>query len=86
MYKWIMMALITSVAATTQAAQGDKTKDQFIAQEKAKWETKGWKWDQKKVEANFAEMDKNKDGIASGKERQEWFTAKKKEQAAKKKK
>ncbi|MCM2371166.1 kappa-carrageenase [Aporhodopirellula aestuarii] len=61
-----------------QTATGNgMNRDQFIAMEKAKWEKNGWPWNQAKVEANFAEMDTNNDGIASGIERQQWFTNKK---------
>ncbi|WP_162030586.1 MULTISPECIES: hypothetical protein [unclassified Lentimonas] len=76
MNKLLTIAVMSCVATSLYAAKGDQTKDQFVAKEKAKWEEKGWKWNQAKVESNFAEMDTNKDGIASGKERQVWFKAK----------
>lgn len=63
--------------AVVKKAPTDKTKAEFVAMEKAKWEQKGWRWDQAKVEANFDEMDKDKDGLASGKERHAWFAKKK---------
>ena len=53
------------------------TKADFIAAEKTKWEKNGWPWNQAKVESNFAEVDTNQDGIASGLERKEWFEKKK---------
>ena len=55
------------------------SKDGFIAKEKAKWEQNDWPWNQEKVESNFAEIDTNDDGFASGKERQDWFAKKKAE-------
>ncbi|WP_372725785.1 kappa-carrageenase [Novipirellula sp.] len=54
----------------------DATKAEFVAMEKAKWEKEGWNWNQAKVESNFDEMDTNRDGIASGQERQAWFEKK----------
>ena len=55
----------------------DWTKDEYVAMEKTKWAKNGWAWNQAKVESNFSEIDANKDGIASGKERQVWFAKKK---------
>ncbi len=55
----------------------DWTKQQYIDKERTNWEKNGWAWNQDKVESNFAEIDTNKDGIASGKERQVWFAQKK---------
>ncbi len=55
----------------------DWTKAEFIALEKVKWEKNGWAWNQQKVEANFKAIDKNRDGVASGKERQDWFNQQK---------
>ncbi len=57
-------------------ANADWTKEQFIAMQKAKWEEKGWKWNQQKVEAMFEEMDTDKDGIATGKERKAYWAKK----------
>lgn len=54
----------------------DWDKDKYIAMEKAKWEANSWPWNQEKVEANFAEIDANQDGVASGLERQAWFKKK----------
>lgn len=54
----------------------DWTKAEYIAKEKAKWAKNGWRWNQSKVESNFAEVDTNNDGLASGKERQAWFAKK----------
>lgn len=48
----------------------------YIAKEKANWEKNGWTWNQTKVESNFAEIDTNQDGIASGKERLDWHAKK----------
>jgi beta-glucanase (GH16 family) len=57
-------------------AATDWTKAEYIAMEKAKWSKNGWTWNQAKVESNFAEIDTNKDGNASGKERQAWYAKK----------
>ncbi|VGO21836.1 hypothetical protein [Pontiella sulfatireligans] len=95
MKKWMMIAVLAGVSASVQAApEGqpakktpvakDMTKEQFVAMEKAKWAEKGWRWNQVKVESNFDEMDVNKDGLASGKERKDWFAKKKAEKAAEK--
>lgn len=54
----------------------DWTKVEYIAKEKVKWAKNGWRWNQSKVESNFAEVDTNNDGLASGKERQAWFAKK----------
>jgi arylsulfatase A-like enzyme len=58
-------------------APTDWTKAEYIAVEKIKWKKNGWRWNLSKVESNFAEIDTNNDGIASGKERQAWFANKK---------
>ncbi len=57
-------------------ASTDWTKKEFVAKEKAKWEKNGWTWNLAKVESNFAELDTNKDGLASGTERQKWYAKK----------
>lgn len=62
---------------TAMKSATDWTKAKFIAQEKAAWAHQGWTWNQAKAESNFSEIDINKDGIASGKERQDWFAKKK---------
>ncbi len=54
----------------------DWTREEYITKEKANWTKNNWTWNQAKVEANFAEIDTNKDGLASGKERQTWFALK----------
>ena len=58
-------------------AATDWTLAEYIASEKLKWDQNGWTWNQTKVESNFHEIDTNNDGLASGKERQEWFAKKK---------
>ncbi len=68
--------------AVAKRSPTDRTLEEFIAQEKQKWEKNGWRWNQAKVEANFREMDTNHDGLVSGKERQTWFANKKKQQEA----
>ncbi|TWU28829.1 kappa-carrageenase [Novipirellula artificiosorum] len=70
---------LNSDSTTTTPASTDWPKQQYIAKEKANWEKNGWPWNQAKVESNFAEIDTNDDGIASGTERQNWFTKKKAE-------
>lgn len=82
MKKWMTIALLVCVGASVQAAVGDSTKEEFIAREKVKWQKKGWRWDQAKVDANFAKMDADGDGILSGKEKQA-FWGKGKKAAAK---
>ena len=57
-------------------AATDWTKSEYITKEKATWAKNGWNWNQEKVESNFAEIDTNNDGIASGLERQEWYKKK----------
>ncbi|SMP41401.1 Glycosyl hydrolases family 16 [Neorhodopirellula lusitana] len=59
-----------------KATGNGMSQDQFVAMEKAKWEKNGWPWNQEKVESNFAEMDADNDGVASGIERQQWFAKK----------
>ncbi|QDT88733.1 kappa-carrageenase [Gimesia algae] len=49
------------------------TKAEYIAMEKEKWDKNHWRWDQRKVESNFDQIDTNRDGVASGKERQDWY-------------
>lgn len=61
---------------TAKKSTTDWTKAKFLAIEKVKWEKNGWTWNQRKVESNFAEIDINQDGIASGKERQDWYAKK----------
>jgi hypothetical protein len=58
-------------------AATDMTKEEFVAMEEVKWATNGRPWNLAIVESNFDEMDTNRDGIASGKERQLWFANKK---------
>lgn len=64
---------------TNTSSSADWSKEQYIAKEKMVWEKNGWAWNQAKVESNFAEIDANNDGMASGKERQDWFARKKTE-------
>lgn len=78
MKKWIIGAVLASTVWQVQAA--DMTQQEFVAMEKAKWAQKGWTWNQDRVESNFKTMDLNKDGLASGKERQTWYARKKAEQ------
>jgi len=47
----------------------DWSRQQYITREKEIWKKNGWAWNQAKVESNFAEIDTNNNGIASGKER-----------------
>ena len=64
-------------AASKSPASTDWTMQQYIANEKVNWEKNGWEWNQAKVESNFAEIDTDKDSIASGQERQAWYAKKK---------
>ncbi len=61
---------------TESASPSDWTKNEFITREKITWAKNRWAWNQAKVESNFAEIDTNDDGIASGKERQAWYAKK----------
>lgn len=54
----------------------DWTMAEYVEKERAKWKKNDWPWSLEKVEANFKEMDLNGDGIASGKERQDWYAKK----------
>jgi len=53
--------------------KGDSTLEQYVAREKAKWESKGWPWNQDRVEANFRKIDTNGDGIITGKEKKAFY-------------
>lgn len=68
---------LNSESASKSPAGIDWSREKYIAREKANWEKNGWTWNQAKVESNFAEVDTNKDGMASGKERQAWYAKKK---------
>ena len=57
-------------------APADWTKEEYIAREKAKWKKNGWRWNLPKVEAVFREIDTDKNGLASKKERQAWYAQK----------
>lgn len=63
------------MANSPNAAATSWSKDTYVQKEKANWERNGWTWNQAKVESNFAEIDTNDDGIASGVERQAWYAA-----------
>lgn len=92
MIKWICAGMMVCFAALVNAEEAKPapakkqpksfTKEQFVAMEKVKWEKHGWNWNQAKVEANFDEMDVNKDGLADGKERKDWYAKKMAEKAA----
>ena len=68
---------LNSESEARLSASVDWPKGLFIAKEKANWEKNGWDWNQAKVESNFVEIDINQDDVASGKERQDWYTKKK---------
>ncbi|VGO20725.1 EF-hand domain-containing protein [Pontiella sulfatireligans] len=82
MKKWFVLAMIVCAAVAVQAGEGKKkgadkgkapgkdvTKEQFCAQQKKMAEKKGSEFDQAKVEAKFAKLDKNKDGKLSADEK-----------------
>ncbi len=80
MKKWFVLALIACVAVGIQAGEDaakkkgeakgkDVTKEQYIANAKKQAEKKGTEFDQAKVEARFAKMDKNGDGKLSADEK-----------------
>lgn len=62
-----------SAPAGIHLKKGDSSREQFIAMEKAKWEKNGWPWNQERVEAMFEEVDVNRDGIASGLEKKNYW-------------
>ena len=62
--------------ASAKRSATDWTKDEFVAKEQTKWAKNGWTWNRAKVESNFTEIDTNRDGIASGRERQIWYANK----------
>ena len=74
-----LVYLDNATSFVTPSLQLGWDKEKYIAMEKTMWEANSWLWNQGKVEANFAEIDTNEDGVASGLERQAWF----KEKAAK---
>lgn len=66
-------------ARTVNSPNAESTswsKETYVQKEKANWERNGWAWNQSKVESNFAEIDTNEDGVASGVERKAWYAAK----------
>ena len=71
--------LAANVAVVKQAPT-DWTREEYVAREKEKWAKNGCRWNQKKVEANFVEVDTDGNGLASAKERQVWFAKKASEQ------
>ena len=54
-------------------AATDWTKQEYIEAERKKWTKNGWRWNIERVEANFRDMDVNRDGLVSKKERQAWY-------------
>ncbi|MDZ8118408.1 sulfatase-like hydrolase/transferase [Pontiella agarivorans] len=54
--------------------KGDSTLEQYIAREKIKWASKGWKWDQDAVIDTFRQIDTNGDGIISGVEKKIYWS------------
>ncbi|MGB7347088.1 MAG: kappa-carrageenase [Pirellulaceae bacterium] len=54
----------------------DWSMSDYVTKEKANWEKNNWPWNIDKVESNFAEIDTNQDGIASGLERKNWYDTK----------
>lgn len=62
---------------TQKTSPTDWSMADYMEREEAKWKKNGWPWNQTKVESNFREVDTNSDGVASGKERQDWFAMKK---------
>gem|GEM_PF-2882497 len=61
------------VFASEKLNPGDSTLEQYVAREKAKWQQKGWRWDQEKVVANFAKIDTDGNGIITGKEKKTYY-------------
>lgn len=66
--------VIPAAPAGVVLKTGDSTTEQFIAQERIKWDQNGWRWDQSKVDALVAKFDTNGDGIISGLEKKEYWS------------
>jgi len=63
-------------AAVKKQLPTDWTLQDWIAQEKVKWAKNGWRWNSQRVTAAFREIDTDKNGLASQKERQTWYAKK----------
>lgn len=57
-------------------AASDWTLQDWIQREETKWAKNGWKWNPEKVKAAFDEIDTNRNGLATRKERQAWYAKK----------
>lgn len=70
MQKWILAAIIVSVAAFAQAKPAKEvTLEKYIAQQKKNAEKKGREFDQAKVEKRFKKLDVNGDGKLTAEEK-----------------
>ena len=81
--KRTVLAITAIILASTAYAGEDKkgkgvNKEEFVAQQKAKSEEKGWKFELDKVEATFDAMDSNDNGLVTGKERKAYYASKNK--------
>ncbi|MGJ8639545.1 MAG: hypothetical protein ACSHYA_09145 [Opitutaceae bacterium] len=77
MKKTITITLAALTALSAFAAKGDSSKQEFMATQKAKFQQKGWSWDQAKMDAMFNEMDADNNGIVSGDEKKAYWTTSK---------
>jgi beta-glucanase (GH16 family) len=73
MSKWITAAFILCAAVCAEAAKGDSSREQFMATQKAQYNSKGWAWDQNRMDSMFAVMDANSDGIVSGDDKKAYW-------------
>ncbi|VGO18492.1 EF-hand domain-containing protein [Pontiella sulfatireligans] len=71
---WLTVLLIAASATLVEAAKGDSTKEQFMATQQKNAEAKGMKFDAKKTEKMFEQLDANGDGIASGDEKKAYWS------------
>ncbi|CAA6690728.1 MULTISPECIES: hypothetical protein [unclassified Lentimonas] len=70
-------AATTSKSTPKKTHKADQTKAEYLAQEKVKYEKKGWQYSESKVGAIFDAIDANKDGLATGKEKKAYWDSKK---------
>jgi Ca2+-binding EF-hand superfamily protein len=73
MKKWVVLLVAITMVSAVQAGEkgkekGPTTKEQFIAAQQKRAEKAGKEFDQAKVEAQFAKMDKNSDGVLTADE------------------
>jgi arylsulfatase A-like enzyme len=70
--------LLSLLGESAVAQTGDSTIEALVVAQKKRAETKGWKFDQSKVEAMFSVIDADGDGVASGVEKKAYWANRKK--------